>query len=65
MVSLPSGITVPRKGVELHESCPNAEEHDPVPRNMNANGYSPTHRQVKHDICGLYAKWVPRSKRVG
>ena len=37
MVTLPSGITVERKGTWLHESCPQADQHSPVPADFNGS----------------------------
>ncbi len=66
-VTLPTGITVPKVGVWLYESCPAANEHDPMPRDFNpGSGLSRTHTQRKHAVCGLWTQWVrkPASKPI-
>jgi len=61
VVTLPTGLTVPRVGLWLHESCPDAAtRHTQTPRNMDANGHSRTHRQRKCSTCGLWAIWELR-----
>jgi hypothetical protein len=62
-VKLPSGIEVPwtKDMLWLPDACPKKDEHSPFPRDMNfGNGMSKTHRQAKHETCGLWAIWVPR-----
>lgn len=63
-VTLPTGLVVPVKGLWLHESCPRAYEHSPLPADFNpGTGYSKTMRQVKHKTCGLWTQWEPKKKR--
>jgi hypothetical protein len=46
-----------------HQDCPDAaKRHSDPPRNMNDNGYSPTHTQVRCPTCGFYAVWEKRPK---
>ena len=59
LVTLTSGITVPKRGVWLHESCPKADEHSPFPKDFNGVR-SMTHRQAIHPWCGLWSLWVRR-----
>jgi hypothetical protein len=64
-VTLPAGITVPKVGFWLYESCPEADQHSLFPADFNANQTSPskTHRQAKHVTCGLWTQWIPKGKR--
>lgn len=62
-VTLPSGIIVPKKGFWLHESCPKAEEHSHVPADFNSVYGSQTHKQIKHEVCGLWTQWVKKESR--
>ena len=55
-----TGETSPLK-FKRYQDCPDARRlHSDPPRNMNANGYSPTKRQVRCPTCGFYAMWVQR-----
>lgn len=45
------------------EDCPDAAKlHSDPPRDMNANGYSPTHRQERCPTCGFWSVWTKRPK---
>jgi hypothetical protein len=66
-VTLPTGLRVPRKGVWLHQSCPDAAvlhyrnaDGGGTPPDMDTNGRSPTRVQSKCPTCGLWALWLPR-----
>lgn len=64
-VRMPSGITVEmtKAMVWLHEGCPDARKHDPLPKDFNpATGYSKTRRQAKCATCGLWMKWEPKQR---
>ena len=49
MVTLPTGLTVERRGHGGH-----------IPEDMDSNGHSRTRRQTKCPTCGLWALWIPR-----
>lgn len=51
------------------EGCPKRDEHTPSPEGYLAwhawaERKSRTHRQIKHQPCGLFAVWVPRAARL-